>query len=563
MLKAIRDFFRPPFFEGDEDKTREAYLLFLVLQTCWAVPLVVLLVTALLPAYAAFFMPFGIGMAIIIVVMMIAARRGHIRPASITFIAALLIFVAYTDFIGAGVVRPANVLFAAAIVIAGLLLGSRGAVLVAVALIIEHGLIVWAASQGAIHAVSPLPTPGTNFVVTSIAYVMIALFFGLSANSLKFAIARVRNSERELSRSNRDLQDLSKSLEARVAERTRDLERRAKQLKIAAEVGSAAAALHDVKTLFSQVVRLISLRFDYYHTGIFLLDEAGEYAVLQAASSEGGQRMLARRHKLQVGREGIVGTVAKSGQARLASQVGLDAVYFQNPDLPDTRSEMALPLVAGGQILGVLDVQSTEEAAFNQEDLDTLQVVVDQLAIAIENARLIDESAAALEAARRAYGEVGVHAWRRRFETGTGIGFRSSGRGIAVQVGGEEWSPDSGRAVQETRPIVGEDGFTLSLPILIRGQAIGALRLVKASQGGWAENEIQIAQLLSDQLSSALDSARLYDEAQRRAGREQAIAEVSSRIGSGVDIDHILRSTAEELSKLIGESEVVIQLAGN
>lgn len=564
MLKPLRDFFRAPVFEGNEDKTREAYLLFLVIQTCWAIPLIVVLVSLLVPGYVSIFMPLGIGMAIIITLMTFAAKRGYVRPAGLTFIGALLIFVAYTDFIAAGVVRPASVLFAAAIVIAGLLLGSRGAVLVATLLIVEHGLVVWGAARGAIHAVSPLPTLATNFVVTSIAYVMIALFFGLSSNSMKLALSRARRSEQDLAVRNLDLEELSRNLEDRVAERTRDLERRATQLKIAAEVGSAAASLRDVRSLFSQVVRLISMRFGFYHTGIFLLDESGNYAVLQAASSEGGQRMLERHHQLRVGQEGIVGSVAQTGQPRISLDVGQDAVFFDNPDLPETRSEMALALVAGGRVLGVLDVQSAEEAAFTREDVDTLQLVVDQLAIALENARLIEESAAALEAARRAYGEVDIQAWKRRSAREAGIAFRSSGRGNVTAVSSEDWSVGSRRAVQEARPVLTEDGIALSVPISVRGQPIGAIRLVKSNQTGWIESEIQVAQLLSDQLSSALDSARLYDEAQGRAERERAIADISARIGSAVDVDHVLRSTAEELGKLIGESEVVIQLtAGN
>jgi nitrate/nitrite-specific signal transduction histidine kinase len=160
------------------------------------------------------------------------------------------------------------------------------------------------------------------------------------------------------------LRELMEDLEQRVADRTRDLERRAVQLQAAAEVARDATAIHDVDELLDETMHLISERFGFYHAGVFMLGDARQYAVLRAASSEGGRRMLERGHKLEVGKVGIVGYVADSGHPRVALDVGEDAVFFDNPDLPRTRSEMALPLRVRGEVIGVLDVQSTEAAAF-------------------------------------------------------------------------------------------------------------------------------------------------------------------------------------------------------
>ena len=164
--------------------------------------------------------------------------------------------------------------------------------------------------------------------------------------------------------------------------------RRATQLAVASEVARDAAAILDVEQLLDETVRLISERFGFYHAGVFLLDDKREYAVLHAASSDGGRRMLERRHKLKVGEVGIVGFVIGTGEPRIALDVGKDAVHFANPDLPDTRSEIALPLAVRGQVIGVLDVQSTEVGAFTEGDVATLQTMADQLAVAIESARL-------------------------------------------------------------------------------------------------------------------------------------------------------------------------------
>ncbi|HSM71127.1 MAG TPA: HAMP domain-containing protein, partial [Anaerolineales bacterium] len=155
------------------------------------------------------------------------------------------------------------------------------------------------------------------------------------------------------------LQDTLGSLERRVAERTADVEsarllseRRAQELQAISEISRAISTEQRLEILLPLITRLVSVRFDFYHVGIFFVDETRQYAYLQAANSEGGQSMLARGHRLEIGK-GLVGTVAQTGKPRIALDVGSDAAFFDNPDLPDTRSEMALPLSVRGQIIGV------------------------------------------------------------------------------------------------------------------------------------------------------------------------------------------------------------------
>ncbi len=178
-------------------------------------------------------------------------------------------------------------------------------------------------------------------------------------------------------------------LERRVAERTADLHRRAIQLQAAAEVARDATGARELGSLLNRAVNLIQNRFGFYHAGIFLVDERGEYAVLRAATGEAGRQMLERGHKLKVGEVGIVGYVTDTSQPRIALDVGTDAVHFKNPLLPETRSELALPLKVGARVIGALDVQSRQAAAFDEDDVTVLQTMADQLAMAIENARLL------------------------------------------------------------------------------------------------------------------------------------------------------------------------------
>ncbi len=357
------------------------------------------------------------------------------------------------------------------------------------------------------------------------------------------------------------LQELIEALEQRVAERTQALERRAAQLQTAAEVGIAAASIRDLDTLLDRITHLISQRFGFYHVGIFLLDESGEYAVLQASNSPGGQRMLQRGHRLRVGEQGIVGYVTSRGEGRIALDVGEDAVFFDNPDLPETRSEMALPLIAGGRILGALDVQSKQEAAFSDEDIETLQVLANQIAIAIENTFLFQETQEALDALQRAYAQTTAQAWNAILRSYRQMGYAVS-NGRLQPLSEADLPPSTRKALQSGEAMPDKnDPTVLLVPIRIRAQTIGLLRLKKPPRSGaWDAEEIDLAQALAEQLATSLDSARLYQESVLRALQERTIGDVSARLQEALDLNTILRTAAKETQRAFGLPEVVIQL---
>ena len=351
------------------------------------------------------------------------------------------------------------------------------------------------------------------------------------------------------------------SLENRVAERTSELEYRSKLLKAVADVGKAITSFRDLSELLQQTTYLIHENFGYYHVGIFLLDEHKEYAVLSAANSEGGQRMLERRHQLKVGGEtGIVGYVTQNAKARIALDVGSDAVYFDNPDLPQTRSEMALPLVIGGQTLGALDVQSTEPQAFSEEDIATLQILAEQIAIAIQNANLFNEAEKALETTRMGYAEISRGAWSKILHDQPRIGFLATPP-TTIQIHSEHLESNLAKAVEMGDLIFGSDGLTISMPLKVRGQIIGAIRLKKSEiSESWTQEETNLAIALSDQLGGAMESARLYRESQQLAARESLISDISARISAVSQTDVILRETVQELGQTIGNASVTFQL---
>jgi GAF domain-containing protein len=357
-----------------------------------------------------------------------------------------------------------------------------------------------------------------------------------------------------------DLVHAFDNFEERLTERTREIEYRSNLLKAVAGVGKAITSFRDLSELLQQATYLIHENFGYYHVGIFLLDEHKEYAILSATNSEGGLRMLERKHKLKVGETSIVGYVTQNAKARIALDVGKDAVYFDNPDLPQTRSEMALPLIVGGQIFGALDVQSTESQAFSEEDISTLQILAEQIAIAIQNANLFNEAQKALETSRMSYGELSRGAWSKILRNQPRIGFLATPP-TTVQIHSEKLEINLAKAFETGDLIIGSDGLTISMPIRVRGQTIGAIRLKKSAiSESWTQEETNLAIALSDQLSGALESARLYKESQQHAARESLISDISARISAISNTETIVRETVLELGQTLGNASVTFQL---
>lgn len=355
------------------------------------------------------------------------------------------------------------------------------------------------------------------------------------------------------------LRELIGGLENRVNERTEDLARRALQLRVTAEVAREAAAIRDMEQLLDSVVNQISQGFGFYHVGIFLLSlgwesdaldhditTPGNYAVLRAANSEGGQRMLAHGHRLKIGEVGIVGYVAGTGLPRIALDVGADAVFFDNPDLPDTRSEMALPLKIQERVIGVLDVQSKEPDAFSDEDIEILQVLADQIALAIENTRLLAESQRAFQEMEGLYGLQIREGWLKRLASRA----LTYGWDIAGVKSLEQPERDS-ELNQDPPAPQAYDALTIRAPITLRGQRLGSLLLRRSEeQGAWTAEEQEIINQTLTQVALALENARLLEEVQTRAALEQTINRLTASIAQSLDMDRVLQAAVSELGEL-------------
>jgi GAF domain-containing protein/HAMP domain-containing protein len=363
------------------------------------------------------------------------------------------------------------------------------------------------------------------------------------------------------------LEELQGRLTKQVTDRTEQLnvtsgesQQRALLLEAISEVARAITQLKNVNELLPSITQLISQHLGFYHVGIFLLDDNQEFAILRAANSEGGQRMLSHGHRLKVGQEGIVGYVAQHGESRISLDVGEDAVFFDNPDLPDTRSEMGLPLMIEKRVIGVLDVQSDGPAAFGKQNIAVMNTLADQVAIAIENANLFGEMQRALIEAQVSYGQYVRQAWETLpMETRT-FGYRYSG--IKLDNIDEPLElPEILAAMKTGAPIhKEEDESVLAVPLKLRGEVIGVID-VRATDPDrkWTENELNLVQAIADRVAIALENARLFEETTRRADRERAVSEITTHIRSSTDPQVMLRTALDELKQVLAASDVQIR----
>ncbi|OQY91379.1 MAG: hypothetical protein B6D38_01880 [Anaerolineae bacterium UTCFX1] len=336
-----------------------------------------------------------------------------------------------------------------------------------------------------------------------------------------------------------NLHGLIANLENRVAERTEDLTRRTEQLRAASFIARQTAEEQELSALLNAAVNLITSQFGFYHAGVFLINETGDQVVLLAASSEGGLRMAQRGYAMKVGTQGIVGYVAAQKKSRIALDVGADAVFFNNPDLPLTRSEVALPLTVHGQLLGVLDIQSDAPSAFTMQDVGVLETLANQIAVAIEKAQLFAEARATLSQVEALMSIRTHEAWSQKLKMG-----RST----------VTYTP-FGLRPEKTQTI---EPNALSIPILLRGQAIGSISIARKGDAPWGKHDEGIVSEIATQIGLAADSVRLLEEATQRAEQEKTISELAYRFSQAFDLDSLLQIAARELAQLPGMKEASV-----
>jgi len=387
-----------------------------------------------------------------------------------------------------------------------------------------------------------------------------------------------------------------------------ETQRRATQLRTAAEVARDATGILDVETLISRAAELIRERFDLHYVGVFLLDESREWAVLRAGTGSAGHRMLQTGHRLKVGGSSMIGWCIANGQARIALDVGKEAVRFDNPLLPETRSEMALPLISRGRVIGAMTIQSTRPAAFSEEDVSILETMAGQLANAIENARLhanlrrhLNELAVLNEIGRaitavldlRQLVEV-VHReisrflpashfyvalWDREADTiRVPVVIEKEQRYYDQEVGWEGligWvlqhgepllvddAQQPGALPSSIRPtIIGEAGIRslLAIPLFLGGEVIGAFSLQSTQPASYTQQDLVFLTAVGRQIAVAFQNARLYDEVRRRAEELTALNAIAARLGQTLELEEVLNTAIEEVVRALDVEASAVSL---
>jgi len=322
------------------------------------------------------------------------------------------------------------------------------------------------------------------------------------------------------------LEGLQNTLEQQVVERT-------KLLTATNEVGRVAASSLDPDELLSRVIKLFPEQFGYYYAAIYLLDMSGKWAELREATGDAGHVLKHNHHRLEVAGKSMVGTAIREKSARIAQIASQEKQRFENPLLPYTRSEIALPLLVGDRILGALDVQSSKESDFGTELIETMQNMAGQVAFALENARLYQEAQRVIKEMRTVQQQYLQEGWS---------GYSAQHDEMEYSVGDE----------------IPENSSQMEVPISLRDQLLGQIMLEGKDE--WTQEQRSLVDAVATQAAIALENARLVSESRQVAVRERMLAEINSKIWSSATIDGVLQTVVKELGRRMNASQVTVEL---
>lgn len=551
MQRDLRGFFTPPFFSNDENKTRIARDVHRIALVFMTAILVYIVFSKFASGVFSMNIFDGILLAVFLIIYVIwsLSKRGYVRPAGLALVSILWLAVNGTAYYGAGVRDSSFIANFAVLLTAGLLIGWKAAIALSFMTVAAGIGLSYAEVLGISPAVYTPDSPLDAMRDLSGIFVIFTIFIYLLISGLENAIKNAQAGTRDLEAANRELTNARAHLEVNrneLLQANEQLKRRAERISTIANISKTLTLVQEIEQLLPSVVATISQRFGYYHSGIYLLDESKQVAALRAASSEGGKRMLKRGHRVLAGSSGIIGFVMERGEARIALDEGVRPAKFENPDLPETRSQLVLPLKVKEIVIGALDIQSAQPNAFTEEDTSILSILADQAAIAIQNANSAEQALNALRNAEIASRQLSGKAWRGYAETLEVRGYRYDG----VK---PEPVKDAGRSSAAES--------SLSIPIRVRGHVIGRLKLSPPDGSRrWTEDEIAMAEATADRVALALEGARLLDDAQRKAARETFLSDISAKLGTSFQLDSILRDTVQELGESFRNATVSFQL---
>ena len=374
------------------------------------------------------------------------------------------------------------------------------------------------------------------------------------------------------------------------------------QFETAAEIARDISSSLELDELLEKAVELIRSRFDFYHASIFLKDLPGEFVVIREATGEAGAQLKRAGHKLGIGSKSVVGFVAGKGEPLIVNDTSRDATYQPHPLLPETRAEASLPLKVGDRIVGVLDVQSKQTYAFSEENLRTLQILADQLAIAVVNTELFAETQEHLaqhrllhhitttaasgttldEALQSAVNGLQVTLGgdrvsilladreKKALEVRAAVGYASGvfdlripmGSGITGWAAAHRRTLRINNVLQDTRYIEGSPNTRseMAIPLVYRSELLGVLNVESEQVAAYAENDEELLGTLGGSLAAIIANARLLEQIRAQAERERILFEISDKIRRTTDMETILTTTVSELTRAVGANRAWIKI---
>ena len=488
----------------------------------------------------------------------------YLRSVLFLVVFSIVAFTSLTQFGMSGVGR---LLLIPIPVLGALTLGVTGGILTTLLASLGHFII------GVLMVNGNIPAPSiqiqanaariADWNTSTLLFLLVTALMIVGLNLLSGNLDRAIKQQARLAE---DLAAERDTLDQRVDERTNQMRRREAELFAASRLAHEIATSENLDDLLDKSADMIRDTFGFYHAGIFLVDEKKEYAVLRSATGEAGRIMLARNHRLKVGEVGIVGYVVSRGEPRITMDVLQDSFHFKNPILPETRAEMAIPMLMGSEIMGALDVQSTQPNAFTADDTRMFQTIADQLAIAIDKARLVQKLQASIEEMEKSYRQTTRQGWQSYVRASRRhYSFRYNQQ--ALEAGVLE-TPEVHEARQQNQLVVKtipaeqpdqNPVSVIAVPIKLRQEIIGVLD-IRVQAETVSKELLELLEVTSNRLALALENARLVETVQIRVDRERLVSEISNRVRASTDVDGILRTTAAELGRRLGVSEVVVQL---
>jgi len=336
-------------------------------------------------------------------------------------------------------------------------------------------------------------------------------------------------------------------LQERVKQRTEVLELQNETLQAAARVANEILTAPDVSTLLRASVELVASEFGYEHAALFLLNEKKDRIILQSSSSENGKKMLRERYELDVDETSLVGYVAKNKRLRIILNEGADAPLFEGPYLSGAKSALALPLIRKDDVIGVLDIHSKDAGAFTQGDIAIIQTLSNQIALTLQNTRLIEESRINLAELELVIAEQSTSVWSKHLQQKS-YGFIYTPLGVK--------SLRTARLDNEEHP----SAEKAEMPILLRGRKIGNISMNRLSRQ-WTRREQELLKAVASQVGLAIENARLLYETREQAHQEQLISDVSTKMRETLDMDTVLKTAIEEMKRTFNLKEIEVRLS--